>query len=160
MSEPPDDERDDTKASAIAAAVLGASFTLAALGLHGPKTAASVALGAAIAVANLLTMRAIVRALVRAPLEPEPAPEADQGGDEAEGPETAAKPERDHRGAGRRGGAAWGVFAILKIFFLFGGIWLLLTRGLVAPIPLVVGYGVLPLGIAAAGVWGSLRPRR
>lgn len=148
MPEAPD--RDDTKTAAIAAAVLGAAFSVAALGLYGGRTAASVALGAAIAVANLLTMRAIVRALVRAPID-EP---------EEDGKDEDASPDRDHRGAGRRGGAAWGVFALLKLFILFGGIWMLLTRGMVAPIPLVVGYGVLPLGIAAAGLWGSLRPRR
>ena len=70
------------------------------------------------------------------------------------------KDDADHRGAGRRGGAAWGVFALLKIFLLFGGIWILLTKKLVDPIPLVVGYGVLPLGIAASALVKSLRPRR
>jgi hypothetical protein len=29
---------------------------------------------------------------------------------------------------------------------------------LVDPIPLVVGYGTLPLGIALSSVWSSLRP--
>ena len=140
-------ERDDIKTSVKAAAVLGAIFTVAAFGTHDAKTAMSVALGAGIAVANLLTMRAIVRALVSAP--------EDEGEEEGE---TAEK--RDHRAAGKRGGAAWGIFAVLKIFVLFGGIWILLSKGLVAPIPLVVGYGVLPLGIAGAGVWNSLKPRR
>lgn len=154
MSDAPDD-RDDIKTSVIAAAILGAVFIVGALGTYGPKTALSVALGAAIAVANLLTMRAIVRALVRPPIDEAPK----DGQSEGEG-EGEKKPQADHRGAGRRGGAAWGVFAVLKLFVLFGGIWLLLTKGLVAPIPLVVGYGVLPLGIAAAGLWGSLRPRR
>lgn len=153
MPEAPDD-RDDIKTSVIAAAILGGVFTLGALGTHGPKVAMSVALGAAIAVANLLTMRAIVRALVRPPID-----EARSEDGEGEG-EGEKAPSPDHKGAGRRGGAAWGVFAVLKIFVLFGGIWILLTKGLVAPIPLVVGYGVLPLGIAAAGLWGSLRPGR
>ncbi len=159
MPEAPDD-RDDIKTSIVAAAVLGGIFTLGALGTHGPKTAMSVALGAAIAVANLLTMRAIVRALVRAPLDEAPKAAEDAGKAEPDPAPTDAKDATDHRGAGRRGGAAWGVFAVLKILLLFGGIWILLTKGLVAPIPLVVGYGVLPLGIAAAGLWGSLRPRR
>lgn len=158
MPDAPDD-RDDIKTSIIAAATLGGVFTLAALGTHGAKTAVSVALGAAIAVANLFTMRAIVRALVRTPIEDPPKDPDGESDGSSEG-DTEKKPEPDHQSAGRRGGAAWGVFAVLKIFVLFGGIWILLTRGLVAPIPLVVGYGVLPLGIAAAGLWGSLRPRR
>ena len=60
---------------------------------------------------------------------------------------------------GKRGGAAWGAFALVKIIVLFGGIWVLLTRGWVDPMPLVVGYGVLPLGITASGLFGSLAPR-
>jgi hypothetical protein len=143
MTAPEKTERDDIATSVKAAAVLGTIFTLAAFGTHDAKTGFSVGVGAAIAVANLLTMRAIVRALVRAPEEEE--------GD--------ADEKKDHRAAGKRGGAAWGVFAVLKIFVLFGAIWILLSKGLVAPIPLVVGYGVLPLGIAAAGLWNSLRPR-
>jgi len=135
-------DRDDSKTAAIAAAVLGAILSVAAASLYDGKTAMSVALGAAIAVANLLTMRAIVRAILQSPEDDE------------------KKDERDHKDAGRRGGAAWGVFAVLKLFILFGGIWLLLTKGLVAPIPLVVGYGVLPLGIAAAGVWNGMKTRR
>ena len=140
-------ERDDIATSVKAAAVLGAIFTLAAFGTHDARTAMSVGLGAAIAVANLLTMRAIVRALIRAPENEE----NEEDGDGAE--------KKDHRAAGKRGGAAWGVFALFKILILFGGIWILLSKGLVAPIPLVVGYGVLPLGIAAAGLRNSLRPR-
>jgi len=34
-----------------------------------------------------------------------------------------------------------------------------LTRGVVDPIPLVVGYGVLPLGIAASTLFRGLSPR-
>jgi hypothetical protein len=146
---PENPERDDIKTSVVAATGLGVLFTLGALGTHGGKAAMSVALGAAIAVANLLTMRAIVRALVRAP-------EGEKGEEEAPGDDE----KKDHRAAGKRGGAAWGVFALLKLFALFGGIWFLLTSGVVAPIPLVVGYGVLPLGIAAAGLWNALKPRR
>jgi hypothetical protein len=146
MTTPEKTERDDIKTSVKAAAILGAIFTVAAFGTHDAKTGFSVAIGAAIAVANLVTMRAIVRALVRAP------DEEGEAGEETD-------PKKDHRAAGKRGGAAWGVFALLKIFILFGGIWILLSKGLVAPIPLVVGYGVLPLGIAAAGLWNSLRPR-
>lgn len=125
-------EADDGIARSVkAAAILGAAFSLAALGLYGARAACSVLVGAAIAIVNLVTMRAIVRALVRVP--------------------------KEHEGAERRGGVAWGLFAALKMLLLFGGIWILLTRQLVDPMPLVVGYGVLPLGIAASALWSSLR---
>lgn len=145
--DPEDRDRDDIKTSVKAAAIMGAIFTLAAFGTHDARTGMSVGLGAAIAVANLITMRAIVRALIQAP-------EGEEDG------EPSDKKDQQHRAAGKRGGAAWGVFAVFKILVLFGGIWFLLSKGLVAPIPLVVGYGVLPLGIAGAGLWNSLRPRR
>lgn len=147
---------DDAKTSAVAAAVLGAALALGALALFGGRAAFSVSVGAAIAVSNLLMLRAIIRAIVRPPDELEEAePEAGEG--EA-GPRE--QDPRAHTSAGKRGGAAWGVFAILKIFILFGGVWLLLTKHLVDPIPLVVGYGVLPLGISASALISSLRPRR
>ncbi|MBX3200206.1 MAG: ATP synthase subunit I [Labilithrix sp.] len=141
--EPDEGERqDDAGRSAKAAAMLGAALALGALGTHGPRAAASVLVGAAIAVANLLTMRAIIRALIQAPAEPE-----DTG--------TRA----DHERTGRRGGAAWALFAALKIVILFGGVWFLLTRELVDPMALVIGYGVLPLGIVASALWSSLGDR-
>jgi hypothetical protein len=138
---------DDTARAAKAAAILGGIFALAALGLYGGRAAGSVVLGAGIAVANLMTMRAIIRSLLRGPDDDPADPPADGSG-------------ADHRAEGRRGGAAWGLFAVLKIVILFGGIWILLTRGLVDPMPLVVGYGVLPLGIALSSLWSSLGPRR
>lgn len=153
MSQPDAPERDDAKVAAAAAAVLGLAFCVAAGAIVGGKAALSVAIGAAIAVANLLTMRAIIRSLLRAPEEPSPAD--GEGGDG----EAAPEPRPDHEGAGRRGGVAWGIFAVLKILVLFGGVWFLLTRGWVDPIALVVGYGVLPLGIAASSLLASLAPR-
>jgi hypothetical protein len=58
-------------------------------------------------------------------------------------------------GAMVRGGAgvgAWAVLAVLKMMILFGGILLLMTRGLVDPIGLVVGYAALPIGIAIGSI--------
>jgi hypothetical protein len=166
-SEEPENETDSSRA-AKAAAILGAVFAIAALCLFGGRAALSVTMGAIIAVANLLTMRAIIRALIRAPLDadavPTQEPPKTETPDEA-GPDPATEGQKpsasaEHREAGRRGGVAWGLFAVFKIFILFGGIWILLTRDLVDPIPLVVGYGVLPLGIAASSLWSSLGPRR
>lgn len=151
MIEPdrPPEDRDDTAHAAKAAALLGGVFALLALGLYGPRAASSVLVGATIAVANLLTMRAIIRALIQVPREPE------EKGDGESGQE-----DRDHKRSGRQGGVAWGIFAALKILILFGGVWILLSRQLVDPMPLVVGYGVLPLGVAASALWSSRREKR
>ncbi|MBN9161334.1 MAG: hypothetical protein BGO98_24020 [Myxococcales bacterium 68-20] len=144
-------EGDDAARSAMAAAIIGAGLTLGAFGLHGTRAAYSVLVGATIAVANLLTMRAIIRALIPAPDQPENAqggiPDGETG--EPEPPKT--------RG---RGATGWALVAGLKILVLIGGLWFLLSRQLVDPMPLVVGYGVLPLGIAASAVWSSLRSGR
>lgn len=156
------EERDDATTSAVCAAVLGAVFSVAALGIAGWRAACSVAIGAAIGVANLVMMRAIVRAVIRAPLghQADETPESEAQAARRERAEAPEGERTDHDAEGRRGGAAWSAFALFKIIFLFGGIYLLLTRGLVDPIPLVIGYGVLPLGIAASTVVASLRPRR
>jgi hypothetical protein len=144
---------DDTMLAAKAAAILGAIFTVFALALVSGRAALSVFIGAAIAVANLVTMRAIIRSLLRGPDDAE--------GEVNEAPDKDGNaPPPDHAAAGKRGGAAWGVFAVLKILVLFGAIYILLTRGLVDPMALVVGYGVLPLGIAMSSLWSSLGPRR
>lgn len=47
-----------------------------------------------------------------------------------------------------RSAAAWTIAFILKLFFLFGGFWLLLSWGVVSALPLAIGYGTLPIGIA------------
>lgn len=156
-SEP--EERDAARDAALSAAAIGALMSLAALGIYGGRTAMSVGVGALIAVANLVMLSAIIRAIIRPPEE--------QGGADADPTDPAAAesatddttPPRDHKAEGKRGGTAWGVFGLFKILLLFGGIWILLTRGLVDPIPLVVGYGVLPLGIVASGLLANLRPR-
>ena len=157
-------EGDAAKDAAISAAVIGTLMALVALGTHGGRTAASVGVGALIAVANLVMLSAIIRAIIRSPEEQEgdPTSLSDDGTPEPADREAAdaAGPAPDHKAEGKRGGAAWGIFGAVKIVLLFGGIWLLLTRGVVDPIPLVVGYGVLPLGIVASSLLASLRPRR
>jgi hypothetical protein len=155
--ENPDQPNDDTGEAAKAAAILGAGFALVALGFYGTRTATSVLVGATIAVANLLTMRAIIRALL-------PPPEEDKADGEDGGTGQLPRDDRndrnDHKKKGNWGGVAWGLFAGFKILILFGGVWILLTQKLVDPMPLTVGYGVLPLGIAARALWSSLRGRQ
>lgn len=155
---------DAARIATVSAVAIGAALTLAALLVFGGKTAISVAAGAVIAVLNLVTMSALIRAMLRpaeaeagagAELATTPDPNAEAG----EAMDEAAAPAPDHVAEGKRGGAAWGAFAVVKIAVLFGSIWILLTRGLVDPIPLVVGYGVLPLGITVSGLLTSLAPR-
>ncbi len=123
MTPSPDEDVPDTSllASKIAA-VLGAVFTVVALGWQGPRAAASVFAGATVAVVNLLALRALIRALL--------------------------KPERP------KGGVGWVLLALGKMLFLFGGLWLLATSRLLDPLPMLVGYGVLPLGITASALFG------
>ena len=116
-----------------------------------------------IAVANLASLTAIIRAMLQPAVDDalaEKAAKAEEADEpEPDEPEAEAPPEVDHGAEGKRGGAAWGLFALLKMGLLFGGIWVLLTRHLVDPIPLIVGYGVLPVAIAVSGVLTSLAPR-
>jgi hypothetical protein len=156
---------DAAKVAAISAGVLGLALSIAALAVFNWRSGLSVAAGSTIAVANLVTMSAIIRALLR-PAEAEAeaiaAAEAEKAAAAAKGEaleEEEPEPPVDHAREGKRGGAAWGLFAVLKIVVLFGGIYLLLTKGMVDPIALVVGYGVLPLGIAASSLVNSLAPR-
>ncbi len=44
--------------------------------------------------------------------------------------------------------AGWSIAFMLKLLFLIGGLWLLLAWGVVSTLPLAVGYGTLPIGIA------------
>lgn len=153
---------DAAKVATIAAGVLGALLALAGLALFDGRVGLSVAAGAVIAVANLASLTAIIRAMLQPAVddaaEEERVKEAAAAAGSVE-PAEPAEPPIDHAAEGKRGGAAWGLFALLKMVLLFGGIWVLLTRHLVDPIPLLVGYGVLPVAIAISGVLTSLAPR-
>ena len=156
-------DTDAAKVAAIGAAILGAGLAIAALALFGTRTGMSVAFGAAIAVANLVMMRALVRAMLR-PAEEEAFAQAQalaqaQANADAKAEASEDADPVDHAAEGRRGAAAWGLFGVLKLVVLFGGIYVLLTKGLIDPMPLVVGYGVLPLGIAASSLFAGLAPR-
>jgi hypothetical protein len=45
-------------------------------------------------------------------------------------------------------GGLWGVLGFAKLLLLGGGVWLLLSRGAAEVLPLLVGFGALPVGIA------------
>jgi hypothetical protein len=90
---------------------------------YGKGAAFSVAMGALLALSNLYVLSRIVLALA-VPTGESPA------------------------GAG----FSWAVITVGKIMVLFGGMWALMTWRVVSPIPLVVGYGSLPIGIAFGAV--------
>lgn len=143
-------ERDQTVYSVKVAVFIGALLALGAFGLYGTRTAYSVSIGAAIAVTNLLVMRAIIRGLIPAP-EPEDAPR-DGWGEETGDAGDAAPPTTWERAQ-----VGWVIVACVKLLVLIGGLWFLLRRELVDPMPLIIGYSVLPLGITAGAMWPSRR---
>jgi hypothetical protein len=53
------------------------------------------------------------------------------------------------------GGRVWAVIGLVKVTLLFGLIYLLVRRDVVSVMPLIAGYGALPLGILAS----HLRPQ-
>jgi hypothetical protein len=107
----------------ITTAVVGALFTVGGASIGGGRAGLSVATGASVALSNLYVLARIVRAVAV--------------------PETTAPTNVAF---------AWGVIALAKVMVLVGGLWLLMTCHLVDPIPLVVGYGALPIGIAIGAV--------
>jgi hypothetical protein len=114
-------ETDPRLRTAIATvAVVGAGLSAAAVVVFGLGTALSVAAGAAIAAGNLWALARVVIALLPAEVE-------------------AAK--RQSRGG-------WALVAMLKMFGLVAGVWLLMRHGVVSPLPMLVGFGALPIGIA------------
>lgn len=166
---PDGDQPDRTISVAItAAALFGAAFALGALALYGTRSALSVVVGAGVAVTNMLAMTAIIRSMARPapPDEPaapaerdEPPPSEEREGEERDPERERAAEEARHRARGTRGGLLWGAFAAIKMVVVFGGIWILLTRRVVDPIPLLVGYGAMPLGIVISAIWPG-RERR
>jgi hypothetical protein len=106
--------------SIVAVALAGGALSLAALLFFGIATAFSVAVGAVIAAANLWALARIIGALLPA----------------------------DAPGAREQSKAGWGLVAMLKMLGLVAGVWLLMRHGVVSPLPMLVGFGSLPIGIA------------
>ncbi len=165
---------DSMRAAMVPVAAIGAALTVGAFALFSGRVGASVLVGALIASSNLYVLIRVVEAL----LTPDPEDGADPGtsgasdvpaeAEPGEGTPPEAGPEDDEgRASGApppatQGGfsAAWAGLGMLKMLVLFGGIWFLMTRALVDPIALVVGYGSLPIGISLRGLVPALRPRK
>jgi hypothetical protein len=52
-------------------------------------------------------------------------------------------------------GLPWGVIALVKMTFLFGGLYLLVKSGVAGVMPLVLGFGALPVGIVLSQMWAA-----
>jgi hypothetical protein len=59
--------------------------------------------------------------------------------------------------SGRRSRVPWPLLAVLKLTVLVGGLYSMLSSGWVSMLPLLVGYGALPIGIVA-GQAGAPHP--
>jgi ATP synthase I chain len=111
-------------------AVAGAALTLCALAFAGLGAALSVAAGASLAAGNLWLLARIVTALL---------------------PEDSAGAEAQSR-------AGWALAAVLKMFGLLALAWLLMRHGIVSPLPMLVGFTALPIGIAIGSLVSDRRP--
>lgn len=93
----------------------------------GPRAAASVGLGAALATANLWTLARIVASLL---------------------PDTGSSAQAQSR-------AAWALVTLVKTIGLLSIAWLLMRCALVSPLGMLVGLCALPIGIAIGSLVGD-----
>jgi hypothetical protein len=108
------------RASLVAVAVAGAALALAALPLFGISAAFSVAVGSALATGNLWALARIIAALL----------------------------PTDGESARQKNTAAWALLGVLKMLGLIAVVWGLMDHGIVSPLPMLVGFAALPIGIA------------
>jgi hypothetical protein len=127
------------RASLVGVAVTGAVLGVLAAVFAGAAAAWSVVAGAGLATANLWALARVVVALL--PAEPE---------DEDR---QAAAGQPDPREA-----RAWASVAMLKTVGLLLVAWGILRYRVAAPLPLLVGFVALPIGIAIAAVVSDRRP--
>ena len=102
----------------------GVVFTLFALPFFGGRTALGVAIGGALATANLAVFARLGDAFIA-----------------------------------RKGNTVpWTMIALLKLVFLFGGVWMILKSEIVSGLALAAGYGALPVGITLGSLFGPKPP--
>jgi hypothetical protein len=124
------------RASIKAVAVAGAILSTLGGALFGLRSGASVAAGATLAAGNLWALARVVAALL-----PEPE-EGRAAGEQA---------------SGSRG--AWTFLALIKTAGLLVAAWLILSYRVAAPLPMLVGFGALPIGIAIGALVSDRRPQ-
>ncbi len=127
------------RASLVGVAVTGAVLGVLAAVFAGAAAAWSVVAGAGLATANLWALARVVVALL--PAEPE----------DEDRQATAGQPDP-------REARAWASVAVLKTVGLLLVAWGILRYRVAAPLPLLVGFGALPIGIAIAALVSDRRP--
>ena len=113
-----------------AVVVTGGTLVLVALAFSGAEAALSVAAGSGLAAGNLWLLARIVTALL-----PDDGP-----------------------GAEAQSRAGWALVAVLKMLGLLALAWLLMGHGIVSPLPMLVGFGALPIGIAIGSLVSDRSP--
>jgi hypothetical protein len=112
------------RAAVIAVFASGVALSIGALAFFGARAALGVAIGGAIATANLAVFARLGDAFIA-----------------------------------RKGRTApWTVIALVKLVFLFGGVWMILESEIVSGLSLAAGYGALPLGITLGSLFGPKPP--
>jgi hypothetical protein len=114
------------QATLVAVGATGATLALLGLAAFGPRAATSILVGAALATLNLWVLARVVAGLL---------------------PQSSSRGVAPRRG---RVSAAWALLGLVKALGLIGLVWLLMRHGsaFVSPLPLLAGFGALPIGIA------------
>jgi hypothetical protein len=126
------------RVSLVAVGVSGMALGALAVVFAGPAAAWSVVAGAALATANLGALARMVVAFL--PARPE-------------GYDVREQTDPDPLEA-----RAWRSLAMLKTVGLLLVAWGILRYRVAAPLPLLVGFGALPIGIAIAAMVSDRRP--
>ncbi len=113
---------------------VGGLLAGAAAALYGGRTAFSVAAGAGHAAGHLWALARVVASFL---------------------------PREDEAGAGSAGAkvGTWGLLAPLKTAGLLVAAWTLLSYRVASPLPMLVGFGALPIGIAIGALVSDRRPQ-
>ena len=123
---------DDRMRVAIKAVLIaGGGLAGAGLALSGIHSGVSVAAGAALAAGNLWALARVVTSLL---------------------------PEESD-GAAAQGKGAWILVGVLKTAGLLVAAWLVLSYRLASPLPMLVGFTSLPIGIAIGALVSDRRPQ-
>jgi hypothetical protein len=128
------------RASIVAVAATGAVLSAGGLATGGLRTGGSVAAGAAMAAGNLWALARVVVALL---------------------PDDADGRESNPRGAAPagQGKGAWTMLALVKTAGLLVAAWAVLSYRVAAPLPMLVGFVALPIGIAIGAIVSDRRPQ-
>ena len=116
--------RQAMRSAVIAVAVSGAALAVLAFALFNARVGLGVALGSALATANLYVFARVGDAFL----------------------------------VQRGNTTPWAMIAIVKLVFLFGGVWIILKNDYVPGLALAAGYGALPIGITFGFLFGPKPP--